>query len=70
MRLSNLMPARRPNDKEFELAQMFANEKKGSLDSIGVNRLNGDINIMIDDQGYILDKKGKLKAEITTTFKI
>ena len=68
--LDRLIPARRPNDSEFELANKFAKEQGGSLDSIGVNRLNGDINIMVDDQGYILDKNGELKAEIVTTFDI
>lgn len=63
------IPSRRPNDTEFELAQEFAQDKGGSLDSIGVNKINGDINIMVDDQGYILDKDGNLKAEIITTYK-
>jgi len=68
--LGDLIPARRPNDEEFELASRFAEEKGGSLDSIGVNRLNGDINVMVNDQGYILDKNGQLKAEIIQTWNI
>ena len=64
------IPARRPNDSEFELASKFAEKQGGSLDSIGVNTINGDINVMVDDQGYILGKNGELKAEITTTFRI
>ena len=62
--------ARRPNSEEFELANQFAQDKGDYIDSIGVNKINGDINIMIGDQGYILDKDGNLKAEIVTTFNI
>ena len=57
-------------EEEFELANQFAQDKGDYIDSIGVNKINGDINIMIDDQGYILDKDGNLKAEIVTTFDI
>ena len=64
------IPARRPNTTEFELANQFAQDKGDYIDSIGVNTINGDINIMIGDQGYILDKDGNLKAEIVTTFNI
>ena len=64
------IPARRPNDTEFELSNQFAQDKGDYIDSIGVNKINGDINIMIGDQGYILDKDGSLKAEIITTFNI
>jgi len=64
------IPARRPNSEEFELANQFAQDKGDYIDSIGVNKINGDINIMIGDQGYILDKDGSLKAEIVTTFNI
>ena len=64
------IPARRPNTAEFELANQFAQDKGDYIDSIGVNTINGDINIMISDQGYILDKEGNLKAEIVTTFDI
>tara|TARA_Y100001972_G_scaffold107278_1_gene136303 strand:+ start:2627 stop:2896 length:270 start_codon:yes stop_codon:yes gene_type:complete len=69
-RLGRLVPARRPNKKELELANQFAKKQGGSLDSIGVNKFSGEINIRIDDQGYILDKDGNFKAEIVTTFNI
>jgi hypothetical protein len=50
---------RQPSDEEYELAKQFADSKRGKLGSIGVNKKDGSINIKIDDEKFILDKKGK-----------
>ena len=54
---------RQPSDEEYELAKRFADSKGSKLGSIGVNKKDGSINIKIDDEKFILDKKGQLLKE-------